>query len=73
VPQTTGNTLGLKIGNGQIRAMVQSTKSHHVMCRGVGDGGVYILTRSLAHMASMRTVSSRHTPYSLQSPLQLPH
>jgi hypothetical protein len=26
VPQTTGNTLGLKIGNGQIRAMVQSNE-----------------------------------------------
>jgi hypothetical protein len=34
VPQT-GNTLGLKIGNGQIRAMVQSNEeTHRRMCRG---------------------------------------
>jgi hypothetical protein len=52
--QTTGNTLGLKIGNGQIRAMVHRTKRR--VAGAMGDGGAYV-TRSLAHMASMRTVS----------------
>jgi hypothetical protein len=39
---TTGNTLGLKIGNGQIRAMVQSNEEIITSCAGaMGDGSAY--------------------------------